>query len=45
MVVVFLATMFLAVQWFSVSISITQNGYVRWADGWERTKEYWCGPS
>jgi hypothetical protein len=43
MVVVFLATMFLAVQWFTTSIVITRQGPVQWAEGLERTKEHWLG--
>jgi len=41
-VVVFLATMFILVQWFTTSIAITYNGPVLWAEGWDRTMEYWC---
>jgi hypothetical protein len=40
--VVFLATMYVLIQWFTTSIVITRNGPVHWAEGWERTVEYWC---
>jgi len=40
-VVVFLAIMFVAVQWVTTSFVITGTGQVKWAEGWEKTVEHW----
>ena len=36
--VAFLAAGYLLVQWITVSFTITNNGPIRWEDGWEETK-------
>ena len=38
---VFLAAMYLLVQWVTISFAITSHGVVKWAEGWEETKCYW----
>ena len=38
---VFLAAMYLLVQWVTISFAITHNGVIKWAEGWEETKCYW----
>lgn len=42
---VFIAAMYILVQWFTTSIVITGNGPVQWAEGWRRTVEYRCEPA
>ena len=40
-VVVFLAIMFITVQWVTTSFVITGNGVIKWAEGFEEVKCYW----
>ena len=38
---VFLAAMYLLIQWVTTSFVITGNGAIKWGEGLERTLCYW----
>ena len=40
-VVVFFAAALLLVQWVALSLVVTSEGYIEWAEGWSRVSEYW----
>ena len=40
---VFLAAMYLLIQWVTISFAITYHGVIKWAEGWEAQKELWLG--
>jgi hypothetical protein len=40
-VAVYLAAMYIILQWVTISFLITTNGEIKWSEGWEELLVYW----